>query len=126
MHEFQDRERLDQLMFDKSFELSKKYFSVLKFLELASKSSEDPKSNFEAMRGRFDAVMTRSTRYPDLEGYDTTKGNWERVTQSISEVTGKLQNRVDQQTKRIRSHQESVSWHFGLSHSRSCLTRTGF
>ncbi|KAG7052989.1 hypothetical protein JMJ77_0000082 [Colletotrichum scovillei] len=80
----QDRERLDQLMFDKSFELSKKYFSVLKFLELASKSSEDPKSNFEAMRGRFDAVMTRSTRYPDLEGYDTTKGNWERVTQSIT------------------------------------------
>ncbi|KAK1622911.1 hypothetical protein BDP81DRAFT_454926 [Colletotrichum phormii] len=107
MHELQDARRLDELMFDRSFEVSRRYFSMLQFLQLASKSLQKPIASFEAAHRHFTSQVTSNAQNPRGRGWTDIMSNWEKVARSVSTVTANLRSRVDQQIEQVKSHQES-------------------
>ncbi|KXH35048.1 hypothetical protein CNYM01_07834 [Colletotrichum nymphaeae SA-01] len=108
MHEIQDTHRLDELMFDRSLQVSKRYFLLLQFLKLASNSLDEAASNFEANHRYFlEAVSTATQTIRDDE-LNGLKESWKYVAESISVSTKKLQGRVNQQIEELKVHQESM------------------
>lgn len=109
MHEIQDTHRLDELMFDRSLQVSKRYFSLLQFLKLASNSLEETASNFEANHRHFLEAVSSATQTIRDDELNGVKESWKYVADSISVSTKKLQGRVNQQIEELKVHQESVS-----------------
>lgn len=108
MHEIQDTQRSDELMFDRSFKLSKKYFSLLQFLKLASKSVEEPASNFEASHRHFFEIVTSAARNIHDEEWNGVKDRWNHVATSVGEATRRIQDRIEHLIEEVKTHQESV------------------
>ncbi|OBR11579.1 hypothetical protein CH63R_03875 [Colletotrichum higginsianum IMI 349063] len=108
MHEIQDTQRLDELMFDRSFKLSKKYFSLLQFLKIASKSVEEPASNFGASHRHFLEIVASAAQNIHDEEWDGVKDRWNHVATSVGEATRRIQDRIEHLIEEVKTHQESM------------------
>ncbi|KAJ0158918.1 hypothetical protein CTA2_10634 [Colletotrichum tanaceti] len=109
MHEIQDTLRLDNLMFDRSFKLSKKYFSVLQFLKLASKSVEEPASSFEASHRHFlELLVTSAAQNTHSDEWRGVKDGWDHVAASVGVATRRIQGRIEHLMEEVKTHQESM------------------
>ncbi|WQF79390.1 hypothetical protein CDEST_04404 [Colletotrichum destructivum] len=108
MHEIQNTQRLDELMFDRSFRLSKKYFSLLQFLKLASKSVEEPTFNFEASHRHFLEIVTSAAQHVHDEEWNGVKDRWNHVATSVGVATRRIQDRIEHLIEEVKTHQESM------------------
>ncbi|KAK1516675.1 hypothetical protein CPAR01_16291 [Colletotrichum paranaense] len=133
MHEIQDTHRLDELMFDRSLQVSKRYFSLLQFLKLASNSLEETASNFGANHRHFLEAVSSATQTIRDDELNGVKESWKYVAESISVSTKKLQGRVNQQIEDLKVHQESMfnatslrETNNGMALNRSVYVLTAF
>ncbi|KAI3543510.1 hypothetical protein CSPX01_06166 [Colletotrichum filicis] len=132
-HEIQDTHRLDELMFDRSLQVSKRYFSLLQFLKLASNSLEETASNFEANHRHFLEAVSSATQIIRDDELNGVKESWKYVAESISASTKRLQGRVNQQIEDLKVHQESMfnatslrETNNGMALNRSVYVLTAF
>lgn len=105
MHELQSFDTTKQLMFDKSFNLSRKYFTLLQILRLSSELVEDPNATFKSLRREFD--ITARFQHGDYTR-KLSREYWDRADAKIDGAFERVRNRMNRKIEEIKSLRDGV------------------
>ncbi|KAK3331381.1 hypothetical protein B0H66DRAFT_465134 [Apodospora peruviana] len=96
-------------MFDKSFQRSKTYFTVLETLRISRDWVEDVIKNWDGLGEQWSRLQTRGPN-PIFHEADlrAMSHNWESITLAVHEKAQSLLDRIDRKTEEVKSLRDGL------------------
>ncbi|KAJ4034264.1 hypothetical protein NW756_014004 [Fusarium oxysporum] len=101
LRDFGDDKRVEELMFDKSFELSKEYFVALQILRIINEWIDEPIANMEKLR---DSTALKQ----NIFGADQARNNFDATIRIMRQCRDKTRARIKKKSEEIESLRDGL------------------